>query len=70
MEGQRSGERRCDVVDWLNGKTGGWVDGWTAGWTGFVLRFKSRRLFSPFIIEFGSVQAPANEQAVGKGRGV
>lgn len=29
--GSESGERRCDVVDWLDGCTGGWVDGWPDG---------------------------------------
>lgn len=44
--GSESGEMRCDEVDWLKVATGGWVDGWPDG-RGFVLRFKSRRLFSP-----------------------
>lgn len=69
--GSESGERRCDVVDWLNGVdwwTGGWVDGWPDG-RGFVLRFKSRRLFLSFMVEFGSVQAqPASSRSGGGGR--
>lgn len=44
--GSKSGERRCEVVDWLDG-VDRWVGEWMAGWTGFVLRFKSRRLSSP-----------------------
>lgn len=54
-------------IGWTGGQVCGWVSGWMPGWTGFVVRFKSGRLFSPLLRSSSDQDRPSGRAAVGAG---
>lgn len=65
--GSESGERRCDVVDWLNGVDSRWVGGWMDGrMDGVCPAFQVSTALLSFMVEFGSVQAQPTSASGGR----